>query len=83
MDDFWDATPRDLGILRDAYLQKRAWQAWHIGLVVRGLVTRFDQLLPTAAPGPTASESEAARHRRNAHNFKLWCAVFSAANGKG
>lgn len=70
-------------LVRDAYWQRRAWLAWHAGLVAGGHVRRFDELLPSPVAVIDDDEREAARHRRNAHNFKLWCAVFSAANGKG
>lgn len=81
--DFWAATPRDLAILRDAYLRARAWLAWHTGLVARGAVTRFDDLLPRALAPVSDAERSAARERRNAHNFKLWCAVFEAKEKEG
>jgi hypothetical protein len=35
-------------IVCDAYRHRRAWAAWHSGLVANGSVRKFDQLLPAA-----------------------------------
>jgi predicted nucleic acid-binding protein len=39
-------------------------------------------MLPRHLVPGTSADREAARERRNAHNFKLWCAVVTATAQK-
>ncbi len=64
--DWADATPRTVMIAVDAWLERRAWDAWATGNVALGRVAKIDDLLP---PAP---ESDEAREARIDRTIKAW-----------
>jgi len=58
----------------DGYLRRRAWLAWHSGLVSNGNITDFAELLPAAEAG--AADGPAQSDVQMAHNMAMWRQIF-------
>lgn len=59
----------------DGYLRRRAWLAWHSGLVANGNITDFDELLPEAGAAD-ASGRGVQSEVQMAHNMSMWRQIF-------
>lgn len=59
----------------DGYLRRRAWLAWHSGLVSNGNITDFDELLPEAGAAGAADRGVQSDVQM-AHSLAMWRQIF-------